>query len=153
MKRLADIVLPLAVAALLLGVWEWAAAHWQVPVYVLPAPSAIARAFAGNFGSLMEALADEPEPEAARLGQIGCFVVAPARRHAGVAGALLRAACEGFRAQGLDWAEASPAPDAAGDAQNHFGPLAMFLAAGFTPHRSDDAGRLRVRLDLHRGAG
>ena len=57
MKRITDIFLPLAVAALLLGAWEGAVAHWQVPAYVLPAPSAIAKAFAGNFGSLMEALA------------------------------------------------------------------------------------------------
>ena len=57
MKRILDIVLPLAVAAFLLGAWEGAVAHWQVPAYVLPAPSAIARAFADNFGSLMEALA------------------------------------------------------------------------------------------------
>ncbi len=32
-------------------------AHWQVPPYVLPAPSAIARAFAENFSSLMASLA------------------------------------------------------------------------------------------------
>jgi NitT/TauT family transport system permease protein len=56
MKRIFDILLPLAVAALVLGIWEWAVAHWQVPVYVLPAPSAIARAFADNFSSLMTAL-------------------------------------------------------------------------------------------------
>ena len=31
-------------------------AHWQVPVYVLPAPSAIAAALANNFSSLMAAL-------------------------------------------------------------------------------------------------
>jgi NitT/TauT family transport system permease protein len=57
MRKLADIVLPLAVAAFLLGAWEWAVAHWQVPTYVLPAPSAIAAAFVDNFSSLMEALA------------------------------------------------------------------------------------------------
>jgi NitT/TauT family transport system permease protein len=57
MKRFWDIALPLAVALLVLGAWEAAVAHWQVPVYVLPGPSAIARAFAGNFPSLMEALA------------------------------------------------------------------------------------------------
>jgi len=45
-----------AVAALALGTWEWTVAHWQVPVYVLPAPSAIAKALADNFSSLMEAL-------------------------------------------------------------------------------------------------
>src|SRR5689334_15844556 len=57
MRRMLDIALPAAVAALVLGVWEWAVAHWQVPVYVLPAPSAIAKALVDNFSSLMEALA------------------------------------------------------------------------------------------------
>ena len=56
MKRLLNILLPLAVAVALLGAWEWAVAHWQVPVYVLPAPSAILRAFADNFTSLMTSL-------------------------------------------------------------------------------------------------
>jgi NitT/TauT family transport system permease protein len=57
MKHLANIALPLAVAALVLGLWEGAVTHWQVPPYVLPAPSAIARAFVENFSSLMQALA------------------------------------------------------------------------------------------------
>jgi NitT/TauT family transport system permease protein len=57
MKRLADIALPVIVAVIVLGAWEWAVAHWQVPAYVLPAPSAIARAFVDNFASLMAALA------------------------------------------------------------------------------------------------
>ncbi|HVV27334.1 MAG TPA: ABC transporter permease [Rhizomicrobium sp.] len=57
MKRIWNAVLPLAVAALVLGAWEWAVAHWQVPPYVLPAPSAIVRAFLDNFSSLMAALA------------------------------------------------------------------------------------------------
>jgi NitT/TauT family transport system permease protein len=57
MKRLFDIGLPLLVAALVLGAWEWAIAHWQVPAYVLPAPSAIAKALAENFASLMASLA------------------------------------------------------------------------------------------------
>lgn len=56
MKRALDIALPLAVAALVLGGWEWAVAHWQVPPYVLPAPSAIAKAFVQNHDSLMTAL-------------------------------------------------------------------------------------------------
>src|SRR5438445_2363437 len=56
-KQLPDIALPVAVAALVLGAWEWAVAHWQVPVYVLPAPSAITKALVDNFSSLMEALA------------------------------------------------------------------------------------------------
>jgi NitT/TauT family transport system permease protein len=55
--RALNLLLPLLLAAILLGAWEWAVAHWQVPPYVLPAPSAIARAFIGNFASLMAALA------------------------------------------------------------------------------------------------
>ena len=56
MKRLTDIAFPLLLAALVLGGWEAAIAHWQVPQYVMPAPSAIARAFCANFTSLMESL-------------------------------------------------------------------------------------------------
>lgn len=55
--RLLNILLPLLLATILLGIWEWAVAHWQVPPYVLPAPSAIAHAFVDNFASLMAALA------------------------------------------------------------------------------------------------
>jgi NitT/TauT family transport system permease protein len=57
MKRITDIAFPMLLAALLLGAWEWAVRHWQVPAYVLPAPSAIAEAFARNFTSLMASLA------------------------------------------------------------------------------------------------
>jgi NitT/TauT family transport system permease protein len=57
MKRIADFAFPIVLAALLLGLWEGAVAHWQVPPYVLPAPSAIAKAFADNFISLMDSLA------------------------------------------------------------------------------------------------
>jgi NitT/TauT family transport system permease protein len=56
MKRTLDIMMPLAVALLVLGGWEWAVTHWQVPSYVLPAPSAVARALLENFASLMAAL-------------------------------------------------------------------------------------------------
>jgi NitT/TauT family transport system permease protein len=56
MKRALDIALPIAVAVLVLGTWQWSVAHWQVPVYVLPAPSAIVAAFLDNFSSLMAAL-------------------------------------------------------------------------------------------------
>ena len=56
MRKLIDIALPLLVAALVLGAWQWSVTHWQVPVYVLPAPSAIARALINNFSSLMSSL-------------------------------------------------------------------------------------------------
>jgi len=57
MTRALDIAFPLALATLLLGAWEWAIHHWQVPHYVLPAPSAIAHALCENFVSLMQSLA------------------------------------------------------------------------------------------------
>jgi NitT/TauT family transport system permease protein len=51
------IAAPIILAALLLGLWQWAIAHYAVPAYVLPAPSAIAQAFIVNFASLMASLA------------------------------------------------------------------------------------------------
>jgi NitT/TauT family transport system permease protein len=56
MSRGRAILLPLLLAALLLGAWQWAVRHFAVPVYVLPAPSDIAAAFGENFSSLMAAL-------------------------------------------------------------------------------------------------
>jgi NitT/TauT family transport system permease protein len=56
MRRALDLSLPLIVAVLVLGLWQWAVNHWKVPVYVLPSPFAIAVAFADNFTSLMQAL-------------------------------------------------------------------------------------------------
>jgi NitT/TauT family transport system permease protein len=57
MKKAFDILFPLLLGLAVLGLWEWVVAVKQIPPYVLPAPSAIARAFAGNFSSLMAALA------------------------------------------------------------------------------------------------
>jgi ribosomal protein S18 acetylase RimI-like enzyme len=97
---------------------------------------------------MMDAFADEPDPDASRIGQITCFVIAKPHRRSGVATSLLRAACEGLKAQGLQIAEAMPMAEASTDAQNHFGPLSMYLAAGFQPHRTDPEGRVHVRLSL-----
>lgn len=97
---------------------------------------------------LMDAFADEPDPDEARIGQIGCFVVAPGHRRTGVARALLDAACQGLAAQGLAIAEACPVANAKTDAQNHFGPISMFLSAGFTVHRTEDDGKVFVRRSL-----
>jgi len=55
MRGALDTLLPLIVAILILSAWEWAVAHWQVPAYVLPGPSAIGKAFMANFSSLMTA--------------------------------------------------------------------------------------------------
>lgn len=97
---------------------------------------------------MMGAFADEPDPDADQLGQIGCFVVAPAQRRSGVAKALLAAACAGLKAQGLRWAQACPKPDLQGDAENHYGPLGLYTAAGFQFHRQGEHGCVIVRKRL-----
>ena len=56
MKRLLDALLPLLVGLAALAFWEWIVAARAIPVYVLPAPSAIARALGENFSSLMASL-------------------------------------------------------------------------------------------------
>lgn len=53
MTRILNILLPLILGLALLGLWEWIVAVRHIPPYVLPAPSAIARALAENFSSLM----------------------------------------------------------------------------------------------------
>jgi GNAT superfamily N-acetyltransferase len=82
-----------------------------------------------------------------RVGAIVCFLVAAGARRRGVAGALLDAACDGFRAEGLWTAEAYPVKAAQGDAHNYHGPLALYLRAGFEPYREVD-GIIMVRRPL-----
>lgn len=75
--------------------------------------------------------------DADRVGAIVCFNVAPKYRRQGIASKLLDAACDGFRAQGLAFAEAYPAKEARGDARSYHGPLEMYLRAGFTQLRDE----------------
>mgnify|MGYP000851772265 FL=1 len=98
--------------------------------------------------TMMDAFSDEPDPDAERLGQITCFVVAKEHRRTGVATALLDAACAHLRAQGLHIAEAAPKPETQGDAENHYGPMSMFLKAGFHVHKNADHGSVCVRKAL-----
>ena len=69
------------------------------------------------------------------IGSIVCFVVAPPYRRQGIAATLLDAACDGLRARGMRVAEAYPAKVVHSEARAYHGPLAMYLAAGFTPVR------------------
>jgi GNAT superfamily N-acetyltransferase len=97
---------------------------------------------------LMHAFDDEPDPIAGQIGMIGCFVVEQSQRRRGHARALLRAACDGFRAQGLSHAQALARRDAASEAENHFGHLSMYLAEGFAIHREEADGTLILRKSL-----
>jgi ribosomal protein S18 acetylase RimI-like enzyme len=98
---------------------------------------------------LLHAFDDEPDPEADRIGEITCFVVRPDQRRTGVARALLDAACEQLRAQGLAIAEAIPLKDVKTDAEAHHGPIGLFEQVGFHVHFDDiDDGRLIMRRAL-----
>jgi NitT/TauT family transport system permease protein len=56
MRRAFNILLPFVLGIALLEIWEWVVAARHIPPYVLPAPSAIARALTENFASLMSSL-------------------------------------------------------------------------------------------------
>jgi NitT/TauT family transport system permease protein len=49
-------IVPVAVGVFVLALWEFLVRHYQVPVYLMPAPSAIWQAFVDNFAQLMSAL-------------------------------------------------------------------------------------------------
>ena len=92
-------------------------------------------------------LDDPGAGEVGHAGVIACFVVAKPHRRTGVARALLDAACEGFRRAGYRTVEAYPRVGAATDAENHTGPLALYLEAGFTAHGEVDGATI-VRKTL-----
>jgi GNAT superfamily N-acetyltransferase len=96
----------------------------------------------------LQALNDEPRPDADRVGTIMCFLVAPGARRQGVATALLDAACRHLASLGLSLVEANPHPDASDAGAHHYGTLSMYLAAGFAVKRSDADGSLWVEKAL-----
>lgn len=98
--------------------------------------------------SMYPMLRDDPQAGTESLGAIFCFVVAPPARGRGVATALLAAACEGLRGRGMTAVQARPAKNAQGAAENHLGPLAMYLAAGFAIVRDDGDDHVIVRKAL-----
>ena len=97
---------------------------------------------------LLHALAAEPIANPEQVGTILCFLVAPSARGRGVATALLNAACQYLREQGLILVEANPRPSAKGTAENHFGSLSMYLTAGFAVRRTDADGSVWVVKEL-----
>ena len=55
MKNWLTYTVPVAVGIAVLAAWEWAVAHYQVPRFVLPAPSAIAQSFVDDHAQLAAA--------------------------------------------------------------------------------------------------
>ena len=98
--------------------------------------------------ALLHALDDEPIPDAEQVGTIVCFLVEPSHRGRGIARQLLEGACDGLRLQGLRFAEANPRIESRSAAANHFGPLGLYLSAGFSVYREDDDGSVHVRRTL-----
>jgi len=62
MRKLIDrpwfwqVMAPLIVGVLLLGLWEFCCRHWHVPNYLFPAPSAILASFLDDWPTLLHAL-------------------------------------------------------------------------------------------------
>ncbi len=100
-----------------------------------------------NAGPRVNATILDDEPGSQWVGAIVCFVVAKSHRGKGVARRLLEAACEGFQRQGFEIAEGYPRPDANDDATSHFGPMSLFLSAGFEPFK-EEGGSVIVRKVL-----
>jgi GNAT superfamily N-acetyltransferase len=98
--------------------------------------------------TLLHAVDDEPIPDAEQVGTIICFLVEPGHRGRGIARQLLEAACRGLQLQGLRIAEANPRTEPGSAAANHFGPLSLYLSAGFSVYREDSDGSVYVRRTL-----
>lgn len=82
------------------------------------------------------------------VGSVMCFVVAPEARNQGIGPALLDAAVETFRAEGLAIAEAYPRRDAVSESRKFHGSIGMYLAAGFAVHQEREDGTTVMRLPL-----
>ncbi|MEO8278370.1 MAG: GNAT family N-acetyltransferase [Ideonella sp.] len=97
---------------------------------------------------MLHAFDDEPIADAQQVGSIVCFLVEPSYRGRGVARQLLDAACDGLRKQGLQAVEANPRTGPASAAENHYGPLNLYLSSGFVVHRQAEDGSVYVRRAL-----
>lgn len=85
------------------------------------------------------------------IGSLICFIIAKEYRRRGIAGMLLDEAIQGFKEQGLKYAEGYPVVDVEGDDKNYHGPLSLFISAGFEKYdieKRDDIEIIIVRKKL-----
>ncbi len=85
------------------------------------------------------------------IGSLMCFIISKDYRRKGIAKMLLNAACDGFKRQGLNFAEGYPVLDVEGDDKNYHGPLSFYLSTGFIEHykeKRDDVNIIIVRKKL-----
>jgi GNAT superfamily N-acetyltransferase len=100
-------------------------------------------------GKNIPALHDEPGATDEGVGNIVCFVVAAPWRRKGVARLLLQAACELLKSQGMSHVQAYPVREAASAGAMHYGPLKLYMDAGFEVWRDvPDDPNLTVRMKL-----
>ena len=75
---------------------------------------------------------------------VPCFLVAPDWRRQGISGQLLQAACATLQQRGYRRLLAKPVRGVTTPAGNAFGPLAVFLEAGFSVLFEDEKGNVYV---------
>jgi GNAT superfamily N-acetyltransferase len=98
----------------------------------------------GVLHGILESVEVDPDEP---VGSIACFTIAAPYRGSGVGRALLVAACEGLRDQGLDAVEAYPRKGELSQARSYRGPLEMYESAGFERH-GETEGSFIVRKRL-----
>ena len=81
---------------------------------------------------------------------VPCFLVAPGRRRQGIAGHLLQAACTTLARRGYRRVLGKPVRGMTSPAGNAFGPLDVFIEAGFSVLFEDEKGNVYVEKKLGR---
>ena len=79
---------------------------------------------------------------------VPCFLTAPGRRRQGIARQLLQAACEAFERRGYRRLLGKPVRGVTSAADNAYGPLAVFVEAGFSVLFEDEKGNVYVEKKL-----
>ncbi|MYB38230.1 MAG: GNAT family N-acetyltransferase [Gammaproteobacteria bacterium] len=79
---------------------------------------------------------------------VPCFLIAPGRRRQGIARRLLQAACDAFERRGYRRLLGKPVRGVTSPADNAFGPLAIFIEAGFSVLFEDEKGNVYVEKKL-----